>query len=62
MDNSCLATVMFMKEVDIVLTMGSSCIAILPIQFNSIQFIRIPENLYSTVIELVINTILNLIG
>jgi len=32
------------------------------IQFNSIQFIRIPENLYSTVIELVINTILNLIG
>jgi hypothetical protein len=31
MDNSCLATAMFMKEVDIVLTMGSSCIAILPV-------------------------------
>jgi hypothetical protein len=31
MDNSCIATAMFMKEVDIVLTMGSFHIAILPV-------------------------------
>jgi hypothetical protein len=31
MDNSCLGTAMFMKEDDIVLTMGSFHIAILPV-------------------------------
>jgi hypothetical protein len=35
MDNSCLATAMFMKEVDIVLTMGSCRIAILPVPIST---------------------------
>ena len=35
MDNTCLATAMFMKEVDIALTMGSFCIAILPVPVSA---------------------------
>jgi len=35
MDNSCLVTAMFMKEVDIVLTMGRFHITILPVPVST---------------------------